>query len=250
MTAEVTGVIEQVKPFREEAKRFVDTKFQGRDKRDVVFLLTLASMARDALKDRQRINDFFDYAVEHQDEVLSLARQLDETITALNVTTGDKPIDSSHINSLAVRNERKLGRDGILPLFLGEGVVKPKQAIQELEAAAGAFRDQNKYMRDREEASGDNEKLQKVYDSGEWSELHINAISGRHFLATFMIDLYPMMLRRTGMYGEDLDTDEFVRALCENLDPKSEFFKLIKEQGWFVEGEFSKEFVEKANSPV
>jgi len=105
-------------------------------------------------------------------------------------------------------------------------------------------------MKNSEDARDDKELHRTIHSSsgelaGQWSELHLNAKTPKHFLATFMVDLYPAMLvcwlQNSGGHSE-LETDELVRALCENMNPESELFYLINDQGWIDDEGFSEEF--------
>jgi hypothetical protein len=238
---------------REEAKHVVSDSVPDADKRDTLFILTAVMVAQDKLKDREGTSKFFDYAINHQEKLLSLAREFDGAIKAFNGTTDAATIDPSYVNTISVREKRKLG-DERIPLFLGEHRVRPKEAIGQMQAGVDALTAQNKYMKNSEDARTNEELLKAIHsDSGElagqWSELHLHPESPKHFLATFIVDLYPGLLSRWlqstkegKVKQEDLDTDELVRALCENMDPKSELFKLINEQGWFDDNTFSPEF--------
>lgn len=229
---------------RSEAKWELSDEFtDSRDKRDALFLLTAVMVAQDMLLGRKGVKEFFDYAIDkdHQREILALAREFDEAIGAFN-KTADGEIDSALANTISVRENGKLG-NGRIPLFLGEHQVRPREAVAQIEAGIDAFVAQDKYMENSENL-GD-----AAQESGEWSELHLNAKSPKHFLGTFMVDLYPGMLRRwlqsteaDKNKHEDLDTDELVRALCENISPNSELFRLINDQGWFNDDTFSEEF--------
>ncbi|MCL4390351.1 MAG: hypothetical protein M1484_05170 [Patescibacteria group bacterium] len=238
-----TGLPSNIKTAREEAIAIADPRFEGADRRDVVFLLTCVNLARAALRDRPNFNGFYGYAVNNQEELLLLARQFDQAIGGFNQTAGSS-VDPKFQNTLAERAEDKLGPAGTIPLFLGNGVVKSKEALTQLSAGEKALRAQGQFMKNSERAINDPEFLQEITESGEWSRIHLTAIDFKHFLAMFIIDLYPMMLQRTGQYRE-MDSDELVRALCEQLDPKSECFRLIRDQGWINESEFSKKFVDE-----
>ena len=240
-------ISEMVKSARADAYNQVSSEFEGKDKRDVVFLLTLANMANNALKDRSNVSDYLKRleTSEGQTELLSLAKEFDQAIDNFNRTAGQE-VDDKFENILEVRSEDKLGRNGTIPQLLGKGTIRPHEAVQEFKSGEQTLSAQNTYMNNSEIAEHNNDFLKQITESGKWSRLHLNAKSPKHFLATLLIDLYPGMLRRTGRYGE-VDTDELVRALCESLDSKGEFFKLIKDQGWFTEEEFSKEFVDTIN---
>lgn len=238
----------EVKSARADAYSQISPEFESKDKRDIVFLLTLGNMAESALKERPNVKEYLQYmrTSEGQREILSLAREFDLAIIKFNQTAGSENIDPSLINTMAVRSENKLGLDGTIPPLLGNGTIRPHDAIREFEAGEETLADQNRYMDNSERAKNDERFLEEIRETGKWSRLHLDARSPKHFLATLIIDLYPGMLRRTGRYKE-LDTDELVKALCESLEPKSEFFRLIKEQGWFTEDEFSGDFVKEAN---
>ena len=244
-------VSESIKSARTEARLQVSLEFEGKDRRDVVFLLTLANMIKIALKDRPNVIEYLQQleTPEGQREILSLAQEFDQAIDNFNKTAGNKNIDPKFENILGVRIENKLGLDGTIPQLLGEGVIRPHDAVEEFKAGEQTLEAQNTYMSNSEKAEHDEEFLKEIRESGKWSRLHLDAKSPKHFLATMIIDLYPGMLRRTGRYQE-LDTDELVRALCESLDSKSEFFRLIKEQGRFTKEEFSAEFVDETNEPM
>lgn len=234
---------ENVRSARVDTYSQVSTKFKGKDKRDVIFLLTLANMTKNALSDRPNVGDYLKplETLDGQREILFLAKEFDQAIDNFNKTAGQE-VDDKFENILEVRKEDKIGMNGTIPQFLGEGIIRPHKAIQEFKAGEQTLSAQNTYMSNSEIAEHDNKFLKQITESGKWSRLHLNAKSPKHFLATLLIDLYPGMLRRTGRYGE-VDTDELVRALCESLNKRSGFFKLIKEQNWFTEEEFSKEFI-------
>lgn len=241
MINEASNVLRDAKTARGEVITLVDSRFNEKNRRDVIFLLTCAYMTVDFLGGRPRVKEFYEYAVGHQQELLALAHEFDTAITRFN-ETANKTIPPDFQNTFAVRSPRKLGPSGTIPLFLGNGAVQPKAAIIEFLAGLKAFADQHDYMMNSERAEHDDLLLETIHTTGQWSRLHLDAIDAKHFLATFMIDLYPMMLQRTGRYAE-LDTDELVRALCESLDSKSDFFRLIREQGWFTEEEFTPGFL-------
>lgn len=237
-----------VKSARTDAYLQVSPEFEERDKRDMVFLLTLGNMVETSFEGRPNVKEYLQYmrTLEGQREILSLAREFDLAIIKFNQTAGSENIDPSLINTMAVRSENKLGLDGTIPPLLGNGTIRPHDAIREFKAGEETLADQNIYMNNSELADNDERFLEEIRKTGKWSRLHLDARSPKHFLATLIIDLYPGMLRRTGRYKE-LDTDELVRALCESLEPKSEFFRLIKGQRWFTEDEFSSYFVKEAN---
>ncbi len=238
--------LDTFRSYKREAESLVSKVFEGQEKRDVTFLLTCTLMAKDQLKERQRIERFVNYTVEHQEELLALAHEFDSAVTSFN-QTATVAVNPDLSNTISVRKEDKLG-SGKIPLLLGEGAVRPKEAFRQIKAGQRAFDAQNMYMKNSEFAQNDKELYDVIHNKGSWSEIHLNAKSPKHFLATFIIDLYPGMLRRTGMYGPELDTDELVRALCENLDPESEFFKLIKDQSWFEDEDFSPAFRKNVTS--
>ena len=228
------------------SERFVDSK----DKRDMTFLLTCVGMVRHFLGKRPRVTAFCDWAEAEQNQpvFLNLAREFDRTIEAFNDTAEEEYSAAEYKNTAATRAANKLGTSGKIPLFLGDGAVRPKQAVAEFQAGLEALFDQRTYMSNIEKAVTDEEK-QSVYNSGEWSELHLKAKTPEHFWTTVLMDLVPMMYRRTDRYGE-LDTDELVRALCENLDPKTRLFELIKDQWGFSHEEYSQEFLDKRGFKV
>jgi hypothetical protein len=227
---------------RAEAKYELSDEFTDpQDKRDVLFLLTAVMLAQDKLLYRKGVKEFFNYAMDkkNQQELLNLAREFDVAIDKFN-QTANTDVNQSHINTISVRGDSKLGNERI-PLLLGERQVRPREAVDQIDAGINALVAQDGYMRRSEEMGGKAKE-----DEGGWSELHLNAKSPKHFLATFMVDLYPGLVRRWLQRSDEgetkyqnFDTDELVRALCENMDPKSELFNLINEQHWFDSDDFS-----------
>jgi len=240
------SISNEIKDARKLANTEVSSELVGLDRRNAVFLLTLVNIAEKALGERENIKGYLGYAKtpEGQKELLSLAGDFDTAIQKLNSTAG-KEIESKHSNTKVVRQETRLGQE-VIPQLLSENFL-PHAAILQFEKGEETLSKQNSYMKNSESARTNEALATQIKEEGNWSEIHLNAIDSKHFLATLLVDLYPGMVRRylqaSGRH-EDLDTDELVRAICEQMDQKSKRFKLIKDQGWFTEEEFSKEFVD------
>jgi hypothetical protein len=241
--------IAAVKAARRMARELVSPEIGATDDARDTRLLTAVEMVGGLLSGRENIKEYCHWAelTENQPTLLKLTREFDQAITRFNSTAGPQIDEEKYINASEVKSEDKLGTE-VIPEFLGRETSGPRRTIETVKAGMKALLDQNWYMANSEDARQDDELRRVIHESGQWSEIHLRAKSPKHFWAMALVDLYPGLLKRTRRYGMDLDTDELVRSVCEFLDPHSELFNLIKEQGWFTSDEFSQKWLDETLS--
>lgn len=242
-------LVKELIPYRIQAREILSPDIPLGDRKDTMNLLTFGFSAFDKLKDRKDVENYFNFAINNQGTLLVLAREFDRGIQLLNRIGDFKRAYNPDVFPNIAGVKERLTKAGIkeLPTILGKRTVNEEETRDFLAAYKKALTDQNRFMQTGEAYESLEQMPKDVYETYEWSRIHLDAKNPRQFLAAFITDIFPMVLRRTDKYSA-IDTDQLVCAVCEAVwiaNPNSPLFSLLKEQGWInPKWGFSEKFVE------